>query len=164
MKPPAVLAVSLMAAAACGGGDDSGASVSDTWARATSATVGAVYFDLEVTDDDTLVGAAVPADIAARAEIHESVPAEMSGDLDAIDDMDIDGMNEMDMGAMRMQQMTDGLPLTGGETVSFEPGAYHVMLPDLVGPLVIGDEFELTLDFATADEVTVSVEVAETSP
>ena len=74
----------------------------------------------------------------------------------------------MDMGggemAMTMQEMADGLPLPGGETVSLEPGGYHIMLLDLVEPLEIDQEFELTLDFENADDVTVTVTVAETAP
>ncbi len=157
MAKSIVLVVSLVVLSACGGGDDTGASVSDVWARATvpGASVGAVYFDLEVSNDDTLIGVAVPPEVAGQAEIHVSAPAEASGEMS--DEMG-------DMGAMQMQVMPDGLPLTGGTTVSFEPGGYHVMLPDLVEPLTIGDVFELTLDFATADDVTVTVEIAETAP
>ena len=68
------------------------------------------------------------------------------------------------MGAMTMQELTAGLPLTAGETVSFEPGGYHVMLLDIAGPLEVGDEVEVTLDFAEADSVTITVQVAESAP
>lgn len=170
-----------IALAACGG--DDAVSVDDAWARSTAAgqTAGAVYFQLEVADDDVLVGASVPVDVAAAAEVHEVVPAEM-GDMDEMseaddgqmttDEMD-DTMMEtmddstdesMDMGAMTMREMTDGLPLQGGETVSFEPGGYHIMLLDLVGPLEVGDEVEVTLDFEVADDTTVTAEVSETAP
>lgn len=175
--------------AACGSGDDA-VTVAGAWARASAPTqtTGAVYFDLTVADDDTLVGASVPASVAVRAEIHEVVMVdgamdtsdEMTGDEMTGDEMDMSGesMDEMDMsegsddvgdmdmgdGQMRMQELPDGLALTGGETVSFEPGGYHVMLPEIVEPLEVGDEFELTLEFENADDVTVTVEVAETAP
>jgi copper(I)-binding protein len=66
--------------------------------------------------------------------------------------------------AMVMQEMTDGLPLPAGETVSLAPGGYHIMLLDLVEPLETGDEFEVTLDFENADDVTLTVTVSETAP
>ncbi len=186
-----ILLSAAVVLAACGSGDDA-VTVDDVWARASAPTqtAGAVYFDLTVAEDDTLVGATVPASIATHAEIHEVVMVaddDMAGDdmdmsddmsmddsadmddMDMSDDMSMDGTDDtgdMDMGdgQMRMQELPDGLALTGGETVSFEPGSYHVMLPELVAPLAIGDEFELTLDFANADDVTVTVKVAETAP
>lgn len=178
---------------ACGSGDGD-VTVADVWSRASAPTqtAGAVYFDLTVADDDTLVGATVPDSIADAAEIHEVVMVddtmEMSGDemdmsgdemdmssdeMDRSDDsadMSMDGssdmgdMGDMGDGQMRMQELADGLALNGGETVSFEPGSYHVMLLGLVAPLVDGEQFDLTLEFANADDVKVTVEVAESAP
>lgn len=177
---PLLLSVAVVLSA-CGFGDEGtdavdGATDASAWARASAPTqtIGAVYFDLTVTADDTLLGASVPSSVAARAEIHEvvmetddSTSAEGSGPMDEMDVSEgSDDMSDTDMnaGQMRMQELPDGLVLTGGETVSFEPGSFHVMLPDLVEPLEIGDEFELTLDFADADDVTITVQVAETAP
>lgn len=88
--------------------------------------------------------------------------------MDAIDSSEgsheMDDMDTNESGQMLMQELTDGLVLTGGETVSFEPGSYHVMLPELAAPLEVGDEFELTLEFANAGDVTAAVEVAESAP
>ena len=177
MSDLAVLAVSVLLLGACGASEQ-GASVTDSWARtsAPGQTIGAVYFDLIVDENDTLIGASVPSDVAPRAEIHEVVMAddgdsnmEMSGDADEMElsagstDMD-DTEQSGEMGAMRMQEMPNGLTLTADEIVSFEPGSYHVMLPELTKPLEAGDEFELTLDFENADDVTVTVEVADTAP
>lgn len=183
---PLVTAVAL-ALAACGSDGDA-VSVDRAWARATAAgqTTGAIYFDLTVDEDDTLVSAAVPSSVAAEAQIHEVVEAEpvdggeMSGEMDesggtaGSDDMDemsdetdeMSGEDEMDGmdGAMRMQELANGLALTGGETVTFEPGGYHVMLLDLTEPLEAGGEVELTLEFAEAGSTTLAVEVAETAP
>jgi copper(I)-binding protein len=88
------------------------------------------------------------------------------GSMDDTDDGSMDDMDdEMDMsGQMRMQELTDGLALPAGETVTFEPGGYHIMLLDLVEPLEVGDTIELTLDFETADDETITVEVAESAP
>ncbi len=171
MKRIVALALSALALAACGSGDD--VSVENAWSRASAPgqTSGAIYFDLTVPEDDTLVGASVPDSVATHAGIHEvvMVDPEMSGDMD--DDMEMSGGSDdmdtssMDMGGeMRMQELPDGLALTGGATVAFEPGSYHVMLPELAEPLEVGDEFELTLDFAAADDVSVTIVVAESAP
>lgn len=165
-----ILLAATLALSACGSGDDD-VIVADAWARASAPTQtsGAVYFDLTVAADDTVVGASVPASIATAAEIHEVVMVDSTNEMDEMDS--VEGSQDMDEnmdmeegGQMRMQELSDGLALSGGETVSFEPGSYHVMLPELIEPLEVGDEFELTLEFSNADDVTVTVEVAETAP
>lgn len=84
-----------------------------------------------------------------------------SGEMEGSHDMDdMDGMS----GQMRMQELEGGLALTAGETVTFEPGGYHIMLLDLAEPLQTGDEIDLTLEFAEGGEQSVTVEVMETAP
>lgn len=222
---PIGLSLGALALAGCGS-DDQSVSLDNTWARTSAAgqTTGAIYFDLTVDQNDTLLSASVPASIAADAQVHEVVMAEMDDSdavegsdsmddmtceeiiaehtensaehMDDMDDMDSEEMTDMDdiadmtceeiiaehnemsdedmadmdaeemagMGAMTMQELTDGLALTAGETVSFEPGSYHVMLLDLVEPLEAGDEVEVTLEFAESGSITTTVEVAESAP
>ncbi|MGA1345546.1 MAG: copper chaperone PCu(A)C, partial [Ilumatobacteraceae bacterium] len=71
--------------------------------------------------------------------------------------------DSMDMGAMVMQQIMS-LDLPAGETVELKPGGYHVMLIDLAAPLEIGQTFDLTLDFETAPDRVVTVEVRDDAP
>ena len=136
-------------------------------------------------DADTLVGVSVDESVAGAAEIHEMVMAEMEGDMsddmdesmsddmdESMDDMDDESGSDMEMSGdhsdgempMMMQEMDSGLPLPAGETVSLEPGSYHVMLLELVEPLETGDEFEVTLTFAEGDDMTIEVPVLETAP
>jgi periplasmic copper chaperone A len=160
---------------ACGSDDEpatagasvGGISVSDPWARATAEgqANGAVYMVLKAEDADRLVSASVPASVAAAAQIHEVVAVEsdeMSGEMsgDASGGMEMEGMDA----TMRMQEMMDGLPLPAGETVTLEPGSYHVMLLELAAPLAVGDEVEVTLQFAEAGEITITAPVAESAP
>ena len=167
----AVLAIAPFALAACGGDDP--ITIEGQWARTSPAmaSMGAAYMSISASEGDQLVGVSVPASVAARAEIHEMVPADTamndSMDMSATDDdmdhsMDDDEM-AMDMGAMVMQQIM-ALDLPAGETVNLEPGGYHVMLIDLAEPLVEGDTFNLTLDFAEADDLTVEVVVRTEAP
>ncbi|SES35446.1 hypothetical protein SAMN04490244_1123 [Tranquillimonas rosea] len=86
--------------------------------------------------DDTLVAASSPA--AGRTEVHEMT---MDGDV------------------MRMRELADGLPVPAGETVTLEPGGYHVMFVDLAGPLSEGDATEVTLTFEDAGAVTLTMPV-----
>jgi copper(I)-binding protein len=189
----ACTSLAALALAACGS-DDGGIAIEGAWARtsAEGQTTGAVYFEITADEADRLVAASVPASVAATAEIHEVVMADMpddgemdmgdemsdDGEMDMGDDMsddgemdmgdDMSGDGEMDMGGMdpqmRMQELVDGLPLPAGETITLEPGGYHVMLLDIAEPLEVGDEIELTLDFENADDMTLTVEVAESAP
>ncbi len=154
----ALLAIAPLVLAACGGDDP--ITIEGQWARTSPAmaSMGAAYMDITSSEGDQLVGVSVPASIAARAEIHEMVPADMDHAMD--ESMD-DG--EMDLGAMVMQQIM-ALDLPAGETVSLEPGGYHVMLIDLAEPLAEGDTFNVTLDFAEADDLTVEVVVRTEAP
>lgn len=163
-------ALALVAAplAACGG-DDAGVAVAGQWARTSPAmaSMGAAYMTLTADADDALIGVSVPADIAATAEIHEMVPAESADDSmdmgdESMDHGSMDG-DSMDMGAMVMQQIMS-LDLPAGETVELKPGGYHVMLIDLAAPLEIGQTFDITLDFETAPDQVVTVEVRDDAP
>lgn len=167
------LTVAVLGLSACGSED--AISIDGAWSRATAdgQTRGAVYLDITAAADDTLVAVGVPAEIARAAEIHEVMSGDMGDDAmgddatgdDGMEDdgMGDDGMGEGDM-AMVMQEMEGGLPLPAGETVSLEPGSFHIMLLDVAEPLVVGDEFEVTLQFENADDVALTVEVAESAP
>ncbi|MGA0918540.1 MAG: copper chaperone PCu(A)C [Ilumatobacteraceae bacterium] len=158
----ALLAIAPLVLAACGGDDP--ITIEGQWARTSPAmaSMGAAYMDVTSSEGDQLVGVSVPASIAARAEIHEMVPADVPMD-DSMDESMEDGEMDMDMGAMVMQQIM-ALDLPAGETVSLEPGGYHVMLIDLAEPLAEGDTFNVTLDFAEADDLTVEVVVRTEAP
>ena len=142
----------------CGGSDP--ITVSDVWARSSPSgvTMGAAYFDITSVDDDSLVAVSVSRDVAARAEIHEAVKAMDMGD-DEMHDHDM-GDDEMHEDAMSMQEM-DALELPAGTLVQLVPGGYHIMLIDLAKPLVVGETFDLTLDFDQAPDLTVTIEVSD---
>ena len=169
----AVLALVL---AACGGGE--AVTAEGAWARTSPmmASAGAVYMDLTSDEADRLIGASVDSSIAATTEVHETVEVgehmgdgdmaegEMeSGDME--EGMSDDGdMSDMEgMGAMAMQEV-EAIDLQAGGTVNLEPGGYHIMLLDLVAPLEVGDTFDVTLDFETADDLVVTVEVRDSAP
>lgn len=188
------------ALAACGSDDadtsagqesDPGGSVAveDPWAR-TGTTGGnsAVYMELVGGDEAaSLTGVSVPTDVAASAEIHETVTEgghddhEDDGDM-GDGDMDDDGESSMGPGetaaglheghdhseddeggsdGMMSMQPVDSIDVPAGATVALEPGGYHVMLLDLAGDLVAGDTVELTLTFGDGSTQDVAAEVRE---
>ena len=51
------------------------------------------------------------------------------------------------------------LDLPARERVTIEPGGTHVMLEGLAAPLADGESFDLALDFETAPDQVVTVDV-----
>ncbi|MCP3856572.1 MAG: copper chaperone PCu(A)C [Actinomycetia bacterium] len=105
-----------------------------------------------------------------EAEGEGDMDADGEGDMDADGegegdmDMDAEGDGEMDMGGAMTMQEVASIPVAAGETVAFQPGGLHVMMLGLVEPLEVGDEFDITLTFANAGDVVVTVEVREEAP
>ena len=69
----------------------------------------------------------------------------------------------MDGDVMRMRQV-NAIELPTGAAVALQPGGYHLMLFGLKAPLKAGDHFPMTLKFAKAGEVVVTVNVEEPGP
>jgi copper(I)-binding protein len=111
----------------------------DAWARATASSqkVGGAF--LTLTDSgapDRLLSASTPA--AEMVELHQTVS---------------------DGGVMKMVPVA-ALDLVPGQPVELKPGGYHLMLMGLKQRLDVGATFPLTLTFAKAPPVTVTVTVA----
>lgn len=168
------LAVVVLLAVGCaveGGGIE----VKDARSRMSPmmSGVGAIYLDItNATDaDDALISASVDPAIAGLVEVHETFDADAhDGGMDHDGDMDHDGemghgdQDEMDREegfAMMGMREIEQLDIPAGTTVELVPGGYHLMLIDLADDLVPGEEYELTLTFADAGDVTVTVEVRD---
>ena len=118
--------------------DTASIAVDQVWARPTAGagTTGAAYLTLTNNGaPDELVGASTP--VAASAGVHETIN---------------------DNGVMKMRPVRS-IALEPGKKVTFTPGGYHVMLIGLKAPLKVGDSFPLTLSFAHAQPITVTVKV-----
>ena len=85
---------------------------------------------------DRLIG--VSSDVAAKVQIHEM---------------------KVINGIMQMREVSDGLAIPAGASVTLKPGSYHVMLIGLKKPLIAGQTFPLTLTFAKAGNISVTVPV-----
>jgi copper(I)-binding protein len=146
--------------------------VSDVWARPvedlTAKDTSAIYMVITGGDeDDALVKASVPADVAGTVEIHETVAADeststmMEGDMESTTTAMAGEMGD-DMGdGMMTMQPVESIPVPAGEKVELKPGGYHVMLLDVKKVLAVGDTIDVTLTFEKAGEVTTTAEVRE---
>jgi copper(I)-binding protein len=119
--------------------------VTGQWARQSpmATDMGAAYLTINTNIDDELVGAMVDTSIAAMTQVHETVMGE--GD------------------SMKMQEV-DKIEIVAGTPTELKPGGYHVMLMNLVKPLELGTEISVTLKFAKAGDLVVTVPVLEEAP
>ncbi len=121
---------------------DGPVTVTDAKSRPTApGGTGVVYMTVTSTSDDSITGLSTP--IADKAEMHRTVKG--------------------DGGIMRMEAV-DALTVKANEAATFGPGGLHVMLTGLKKPLAVGDSFPLTLTFAHAAPVTVTVSVGSFKP
>lgn len=119
--------------------------VERAWARVSPMVerAGAAYMVIrsQATTDDALIGVTSPA--AAVVELHRT-------------EADASGM-------MTMRPVPEILVPAAG-SVELAPGGYHLMLIDLVEPLVDGATVELVLTFRSGVVVTVQAVVATGMP
>lgn len=153
-----VIAAAALIAAGCSD-DGDGVSVEGAWARTSpmSAEAGAAYFEISSGEADVLVGASVDSSIAGEVQIHETTMVAM--DDDSTDEGAMEGTGDV----MQMREV-GRIELPAGDTVELKPGGFHIMLLELSEPLEIGDTFDLTLDFETAPDQIVTVEVRDGAP
>ena len=135
----AVLFAAAPAAFAQAGGT-SKINVEQPWARATpaGATTGAVYMTLANKTDTADRLAAASSDVASKVQIHEMAVAN---------------------GIMQMRELPNGLPIPAGGSVTLKPGGYHVMLTGLKKQLIAGQTLPLTLSFAKAGTISITVPI-----
>ena len=115
--------------------------ISQPWARATpkGAETGAGYLTIKNggSTPDRLVAATLSN--AASAQIHEMA---------------------MDNGVMKMREVSGGLEIKPGDTVTLKPNGFHVMFMGLKAPLANGQSVSGSLTFEKAGTIAVEFEVA----
>lgn len=127
-------------------GHDHGSASPEAWPAASPVAntgTGAVYLTIRNSGDaaDTLLAGST--DAAQTVEIHSM---------------------EIKDGVMSMTELENGLEIPAGGEAVLEPGGYHVMLINLNRDLNPGSAFDLTLTFADAGDVTVTVTVQTEAP
>lgn len=120
--------------------------VADAWMRPTvgAGRTTAAYMTVanSAGEDDTLKSARSAK--AKAVEIHETT------------------MN--DDGVMQMRHVEDGLVVPAGSSLVLKPAGAHIMVMGLDDALAVGDELALTLEFARAGIIEVSVPVRASGP
>lgn len=101
---------------------------------------GSIYFTLQNGTDQPLHLQGATADVAAALSFHETID---------------------DQGVIRMIAQPDGFVVAAGESLVLAPGSKHLMLEKLRTPLVAGEQFTLTLTFADAAPLTLTVPVMD---
>ncbi|WP_282099200.1 copper chaperone PCu(A)C [Deefgea sp. CFH1-16] len=102
----------------------------------TSSQCRCVFMTINSKTADQLLSAS--SDLASKTEIHEM---------------------KMSDGVMKMRPMAAGLPVTSNQTLTLAPGGYHIMLIGLKKGLVAGEKQALTLNFAKAGAINVTIDV-----
>ena len=134
----AIACLTWWSLAAAGNGHTEKVRVTAAWARATAPGVdaAAVYLTIHGGDRaDRLMAVSTPR--ATVAQIH---------------------IVTTDSGVIRMRE-TEGIEIAAHATVLLAPEGRHVMLMGLSRPLIPGERFTLSLRFAQAGQLDVSVEV-----
>lgn len=118
-----------------------GITVSDAWSRERPASIkmGGAFVAIHNNgpEADMLVAASSP--VAEKVEIHN--------------------VAEKD-GVMKMFEV-EGVEIPAGAKIEMKPGGYHIMLMGLKETLEKGKSFPLTLEFAHAGKIEVTVEIKE---
>lgn len=116
--------------------------MTDQWVKAAPSGMTGMFGTLTNSGktDATMVSASSPS--AGKVELHEVVT---------------------DGGASTMRPKASGFTIPAGGSHVLAPGADHIMLMDLTGPLAVGSSVEVTLTFADGSTVPVSAEVRDFS-
>lgn len=115
--------------------------ISQPWARATpkGADSGAAYMTVTNTGAKPERLSCLSSDAAAKCQIHQM---------------------SVDNGVMKMREAEGGVEIKPGETVTFKPGGYHLMLVDLKTPLMQGKTVAATLKVETGATAQVEFPIA----
>jgi hypothetical protein len=123
-----------------------GVEVAGAWARPTfgQGRTTAAYMTItnKGDEDDVFVGARSAA--AKSVALHQT---SMTAD-----------------GVMQMREADGGLPIPAGATLELAPGGTHLMIMALDEALATGGELKLTLEFAHAGPVEITVPVRANGP
>ncbi|WP_062313299.1 copper chaperone PCu(A)C [Demequina rhizosphaerae] len=130
----ATAAVALASAAALAGcasdtaSSEASLTVEDPWVKTVESGMTAAFATLTNTTDADLTVVAASSDAAPMIELHEVVDGDM-------------------------QEKDGGFTVPAGETLTLQPGGYHLMLMGVEEPIVAGDEVAFTLELEDGSTV-----------
>lgn len=134
----ALLAVAVLALSGCSAGAPSPSdeaapagevtTIADAWVKSADEGMTAAFGELRNTGSDDVTVVSVQTEASSMLELHETV--------------------ENDAGQMVMREREGGFLIPAGGLLTLEPGGNHIMLIDLTGPLLAGEEVTFTLTFS----------------
>ncbi|KQV03749.1 hypothetical protein ASC55_01885 [Microbacterium sp. Root322] len=134
----AVIAVSLLALTGCTPESSTSESASrpggetvtieDAWVKSADEGMSAAFGTLLNSGDDDVTVVSVTSEASDMIELHETV--------------------ENEAGEMVMREKDGGFVIPAGGKLALEPGANHIMLMGLSGPLTAGSDVTFTLTFS----------------
>lgn len=135
LRPLTLAALSLLALTGCQSTAPE-VEVDNAWAKSAQSGMTGVFADITNPGLEPITLVAASSDAASVVELHEVVGGVM-------------------------QQKQGGIVIEPGETHSLEPGADHIMLMGLTGPLEPGDTVSITLEFDSGASVLVDAQVRD---
>ncbi|MFB9308450.1 hypothetical protein BJY17_002083 [Agromyces hippuratus] len=114
--------------------------VTDAWIKAGDDGMTALFGMVDNGGATAITLSGAETDAAEMAELHETVESD---------------------GAMTMREKQGGFEIAAGGHLMLEPGANHVMLMGLTGPLQAGDEVTVTLSFSDGSTLDVVAPVKD---
>lgn len=105
--------------------------IADTWVKAADSGMTAAFGIVTNSGDHEVRIVGAHSDATSMIELHEVV-----GDT--------------------MRPVEGGFVVPAGETLTLEPGGYHLMFMDVPAPIKAGDELSITLELEDGSELTFS--------
>lgn len=102
--------------------------IEDAWVKSADEGMSAGFGTLVNSGDDDVTVVAVASEASNMLELHETV--------------------ENEAGEMVMREKDGGFIIPAGGSLPLEPGANHIMMMDLTGPLTAGSDVTFTLTFS----------------
>ena len=102
--------------------------IEDAWVKSADEGMSAGFGTLINSGDDDVTVVSVASEASNMLELHETV--------------------ENEAGEMVMREKDGGFIIPAGGSLPLEPGANHIMMMDLTGPLTAGSDVTFTLTFS----------------
>lgn len=112
--------------------------VHNTWVKAVDSGMTAAFGDIHNESDETITITGATTEASSMVELHEVV-----GDT--------------------MQPKEGGFEIAAGETITLEPGGWHIMFMDVTDPIAPGDDVEITLQLSDGSKFTFTAVAKEFS-
>ena len=114
--------------------------VADTWVKAADSGMTGAFGVLSNPSSAPVTITGASSSASARMELHE---------VTMID------------GSMKMQQVEGGLVVPAGDSLTLEPGGFHIMFMELTDPIEAGEDVEVTLTCADGQAVAFTAQAKE---